>query len=158
MRRTLQIYSIVAALAFVGFNVSAQETPRDTTTTHSKSRLKRHMKNEMKHDTTGAMEAPDNTGKNKRDRGGATLTPGDQSNDPQDLEITRKIRSEIIDQDGMSVNARNIKIITVGGRVTLRGPVNTEEEKQRIAEIAAKFANPGSIDNQLEVKHSADRK
>ena len=68
------------------------------------------------------------------------------------METTRKIRQEIIAAKDMSVNARNVKIITANGRVTLRGPVKTEEEKRLIGEIAAKIAQPENVDNQLEVK------
>jgi osmotically-inducible protein OsmY len=52
----------------------------------------------------------------------------------------------------MSVNAQNVKIITVDGRVTLRGPVNTAEEKRLIGEIANRIAHAGNVDNQLEVQ------
>jgi osmotically-inducible protein OsmY len=52
----------------------------------------------------------------------------------------------------MSVNAQNVKIITVDGRVTLRGPVNTAEEKRLIGEIADRIAHSENVDNQLEVK------
>jgi hyperosmotically inducible periplasmic protein len=52
----------------------------------------------------------------------------------------------------MSMNARNVKVITRDGRVTLRGPVNTAEEKRLIGEIAERSASAGNVDNQLEVK------
>jgi osmotically-inducible protein OsmY len=52
----------------------------------------------------------------------------------------------------MSVNAKNVKIITVDGRVTLRGPVKTAEEKRLIGEIADRIARSENVDNQLEVK------
>ena len=52
----------------------------------------------------------------------------------------------------MSVNAKNVKIITKDGQVTLRGPVNTAEEKRLIGEIADRIARSGNVDNQLEVK------
>ncbi|HLP17175.1 MAG TPA: BON domain-containing protein [Bacteroidota bacterium] len=185
MRSKLQLCIIAAALGTLGFTASAQNAPRDKTmqsdsmrglynndvkqdmdlkkkhgsdTTHSRMKMKSHMKHDMDHDTTGARHAPDNTGRNKRDRYDENLTPTDQSNKPEDLELTRKIRAEIIDQEGMSVNARNIKIITVNGRVTLRGPVNSVDEKDRIAEIAGKFATAGHVDNQLEVKNNTDQK
>jgi len=93
-----------------------------------------------------------NTARNARDRDNQTLTPGDQGGTGSDMETTRKIRQEIIAAKDMSVNARNVKIITANGRVTLRGPVKTEEEKRLIGEIAAKIAQPENVDNQLEVK------
>ena len=54
--------------------------------------------------------------------------------------------------ENMSVNARNVKIITLEGRVTLRGPVNTAEEKRLIGEIADRIARSENVDNQLEVR------
>ena len=52
----------------------------------------------------------------------------------------------------MSINAQNVKIITKDGRVTLRGPVNTSEEKRLIGEIANGIAHPENVDNLLDVK------
>ena len=51
----------------------------------------------------------------------------------------------------MSVNARNVKIITADGKVTLRGPVNTQEEKDAIDGIAKNVAGKDNVDNQIEV-------
>jgi osmotically-inducible protein OsmY len=65
---------------------------------------------------------------------------------------TAQIRKEIIAGKNMSVNARNVKIITNKGQVTLRGPVNTAEEKRLIGEIANRIARSENVDNQLEVK------
>jgi hyperosmotically inducible periplasmic protein len=98
--------------------------------------------------------SPDNTAKNQRDRSGQTKTSGDQSNSPADLKITAAIRRAVVKDGGLSMTAKNIKIITAGGRVTLRGPVKTAGEKTRIEQLA-KSAAPGSkIDDQLEVKGS----
>jgi len=97
--------------------------------------------------TTGA----DNTRRNVRDRDSRTLTPLDQGNNQADLDTTAQIRKEIMADSGMTINAENVKIITLNGHVTLRGPVNTAEEKRRIAEIANRIASAGNVDNQLEV-------
>ncbi len=94
----------------------------------------------------------DNTRRNVRDRGTKTLTPLDQGNSVADIATTAQIRKEIIADKGMSVNAKNIKIISNGGKVTLRGPVNTAEEKRLIGEIADRIAHAGNVDNQLDVK------
>ncbi len=80
--------------------------------------------------------AANNSGRNIRDRDSGTLTPLDQGGSHTDVSITTQIRKAILASAGMSVNAQNVKIITVNGRVTLRGPVNTTEEKQTIGEIA----------------------
>jgi sporulation protein YlmC with PRC-barrel domain len=98
---------------------------------------------------------PDNTARNIRDRDDRTLTPLNQGNSTADVATTAQIRKEIIAGKSMSVNARNVKIITINGRVTLRGPVNTAEEKRLIGEIADRIATSGSVDNQLEVKLTA---
>ncbi len=101
---------------------------------------------------TQSATAVDNTERNTRDRDPASKTPLDQGGNKTDTETTAHIRRGIIAEKGMSVNARNIKIITANGMVTLRGPVDTAEEKQRIGEIARNAAPQASVDNQLEVK------
>jgi len=97
-------------------------------------------------------KAPDNTGRNERDRSGETKTSGDQSNSQGDLEITQKIRQAVVKDDGLSMTAKNVKIITAGGQVTLRGPVNSPEEKAKIEQLAKSGAGGANVDNQLEVK------
>ena len=82
----------------------------------------------------------DNTGRNVDDRNGRTLTPLDQGKSKTDVATTTMIRKEITAAKNLSVNARNVKIITNNGRVTLRGPVNTAEEKSLIGDTAARVA------------------
>ena len=53
---------------------------------------------------------------------------------------------------GYTIRGPDVKIITIAGRVTLRGPVNTAEEKRLIGEIADRIARSENVDNQLEVK------
>jgi hypothetical protein len=102
--------------------------------------------------TTNVVTAADNTARNVRDRNNRTLTPLDQGNSAADRDRTAQIRKEILTGKGMSLNARNVKIITIDGQVTLRGPVNTSEEKRLIGEIADRIARSENVDNQLEVK------
>ena len=68
------------------------------------------------------------------------------------MDTTAQIRRGIIAGKNMSVNARNVKIITNKGQVTLRGPVNNADEKRLIGEIAINIAQSENVDNQLEVK------
>ena len=65
---------------------------------------------------------PDNTAINERDRSGETQTSGDQSNSSADLKITQGIRQALMKDGELSTTAKNIKIITDNGQVTLRGP------------------------------------
>jgi osmotically-inducible protein OsmY len=100
---------------------------------------------------TPSQTAPDNTGRNVRDRGGDTLTPGDQSNEKADLNLTQEIRKAIMADESLSTNAKNVKIITANGVVTLRGPVNTPQEKATIEAKAQSIAGANKVDSQLEI-------
>jgi hyperosmotically inducible periplasmic protein len=97
---------------------------------------------------------PDNTATNERDRSGETKTSGDQSNSSADLKTTQAIRQALMKDDGLSMTAKNIKVITSNGQVTLRGPVKTAQEKAKIDQIAKSAAGGARIDDQLEVKES----
>ena len=102
--------------------------------------------------TTNATTEVDNTVRNVRDRSDATLTSSDQGNSKADVDTTAQIRKEINASENMSVSGKNVKIITKDGQVTLRGPVNSAEEKRLIGEIANRISRSGNVDNQLEVK------
>jgi hypothetical protein len=95
---------------------------------------------------------PDNSAVNERDRAGKEVTPIDQGNNKADTETTARIRKAVMDRDGLSVSAQNVKIITTNGRVTLRGPVESEDERRIIQELAVAATSASSVDNQLEVK------
>jgi putative membrane protein len=105
--------------------------------------------------TTPATKNADNTARNVRDRNPGTLTPMDQGSSEADVNTTAQIRKEIIAGKDMSVNAQNVKIITNTGKVTLRGPVNSDAEKRLIGEIADCVAHAENVTNQLEVKSDA---
>jgi hyperosmotically inducible periplasmic protein len=95
--------------------------------------------------------APDNSAQNQRDRDHQTLTPMDQSNKPEDLTITSKIRQAVMKDDQLSTEAKNIKIITIDGAVTLRGPVKTEGERADIVARAAQIAGDANVHSELEI-------
>ena len=102
--------------------------------------------------TNGVGRDADNSGINERDRNTNNLTPGDQGNSPADVELTRKIRNALVMDSTYSTTAKNIKIITVDGKVTLRGPVNSDSEKSGLESLAKNIAGDGNVDDQLEVK------
>ena len=97
-----------------------------------------------------AESAPDNTGRNVRDRGD-TVTSGDQSESKADIATTAKIRQAVVADDSLSTAAHNVKIITANGAVTLRGPVTSDVEKKKIAAMAEQVAGAGKVQNYLEV-------
>jgi len=100
-----------------------------------------------------AQNAPDNTGRNERDQGGATLTPADQSSNEADVELTRRIREAVVADESLSTNAHNIKIITINGMVTLRGPVGSDTERSKIVATAQQLAGKTKVNSQLEIAH-----
>jgi hyperosmotically inducible periplasmic protein len=95
----------------------------------------------------------DNTERNVRDRDDKTLTPTNQGGSAADRDVTAAIRKAIVDNDALSTNAQNVKIVTIAGVVTLRGPVETSEEKAAIAATAEKTSGVKRVDNQLEIKN-----
>jgi hyperosmotically inducible protein len=102
--------------------------------------------------TTTTTKDADNTARNKVDQSTATKTPLDQSNSASDTRITADIRKAVLDDSALSTNAHNVKIITEKGIVTLRGPVNSQAEKDTIEAKAKAVAGVSSVVNQLEVK------
>jgi hyperosmotically inducible protein len=94
---------------------------------------------------------PDNSGRNVRDRDDQNKTTGDQSENEADRTITQNIRRAVTADDSLSTNAKNVKIITNNGTVTLRGPVKSEKEKAEIEAKAKQVAGVKGVDNQLEV-------
>jgi osmotically-inducible protein OsmY len=98
---------------------------------------------------TGQAE-PDNTKKNERDRGD-TLTPLDQGNSSAETIITANVRKGMMDEPSLSFTAKNVKVVTTGTRVTLRGPVKNAAEKTLIASVATRTTGVSDVDNQLEV-------
>lgn len=91
-----------------------------------------------------------NTAVNVRDRDDSTKTPMDQNENKLDIKITADIRRRVVDTK-MSVDAQNVKIITQDGKVTLRGPVDSPDEKAKIEEIATSVAGNDNVDSYLEV-------
>lgn len=98
----------------------------------------------------GDENQPDNTAQNEKDRNEQTTTPMDQGNTEGDLQMTKDIRQSVVGSD-LSFNAKNIKIITNGGRVTLRGVVESKTEHEAILKIVHKHANAAKVTDQLKV-------
>ncbi len=94
----------------------------------------------------------DNTKRNSTEENKNTDTAEKQSNNKDDLALTQKIRQEVVKDGSLSMNAKNIKIIVRDGKVMLRGPVDSQQEKDLIATKAGQIAGKDKIDNQLELK------
>lgn len=123
---------LAISLAMAITNVSAESNSYDRT------------------DTNGSDKTTQDNG-SERDRSDESLTPMDQSNDKRDIELTANIRQLLTQDESLSVNAQNIKVISRGGKVTLRGPVETAQERSKVMAMVQKVAGVNSVDNQLEV-------
>jgi len=95
-----------------------------------------------------AASKPDNSAQNTNQ----SQTAQDQSNVQSDRETTAKIRKAIIADKDLSMYAHNIKIITRNGTVTLKGPVQSDDEKQKVESDVASVVARDNLVDQLTVK------
>ena len=95
---------------------------------------------------------PDNTKTNTRDRSKAEPTADQGKNNVTDRELAQKIRKSIVDDKDLSTYAHNVKVIAQGGKVTLKGPVRSEEEKKTVERKAADVAGPGNVTDEITIK------
>ena len=123
-------FVFIAAAALLGSGVMAAPQPRQD---------------------PGQQSAPDNSKTNKRDRDKSSPTADRQKMNSTDRDLAKRIRSAITDDKSLSTYAHNIKIIAQDGKVTLKGPVRSEEEKSAIEVKATEVAGAGNVINQLEV-------
>ena len=102
-------------------------------------------------DSATQQEAADNTKANAADRNKDAKTPLDQSNDQDAIEVTAGIRRAVVEDSSLSTSAHNIKIVTNGNVVTLRGPVESADEKKRVESLAVKAATGKQVRNELSI-------
>src|SRR4051794_7729588 len=96
--------------------------------------------------------APDNSGVNTRDRAKSQPTADQAKENVPDRELMRRIRKAVVDDKSLSTYAHNVKIIATHGKVTLKGPVNSEEESKTIEAKAKEVAGAENVTNQISVK------
>jgi hyperosmotically inducible periplasmic protein len=97
-------------------------------------------------------QAPDNTKVNERDRAKSQPTADQAKNTLTDREIMQKIRKAVVDDKSLSTYGHNVKIISQHGKVTLKGPVHTDEESKNIEAKAVEVAGTGNVTNMLVAK------
>jgi osmotically-inducible protein OsmY len=105
---------------------------------------------------TGSQAAGDNTKMNQRDRQPSELTADQQKENSSDRELAQKIRQSFVHDKSLSTYAHNVKVIAEDGKVTLKGPVRSEEEKNALAAKAADIAGSSNVENQLNVVPKQD--
>jgi hyperosmotically inducible periplasmic protein len=94
----------------------------------------------------------ENTKQNSSEQNKNTENAEKQSNSKDDLALTQKVRQAVMKDGSLSMNAKNVKIIAQDGKITLKGPVDSQQEKDTIGTKAGEIAGKNKIDNQLEVK------
>lgn len=95
-----------------------------------------------------SAQPPDNSAQNKNQ----SPTADNQSNAQRDRMLVQQVRKAIIADKDLSTYAHNVKVIVANGTVTLKGPVKSDDEKQKIASDASSVAGQDTISNQLTVK------
>lgn len=97
-------------------------------------------------------QAPaDNTKVNTRDREPGAVTSDQQKENAADRDITQKVRRALTKDKTLSSYAHNVKVVTQGGQVTLKGPVRSEDEKRSVEEKATEVAGAGHVTSQLSI-------
>ena len=97
------------------------------------------------------QSAADNTKTNKDQ---IPPTADQQKMNSSDRTITQKIRKSIHQDTSLSTYAHNIKVITQDGKVTLRGPVRSEDEKSNLQAKAVAVAGGDNVTNLLTIAPS----
>jgi hyperosmotically inducible periplasmic protein len=95
--------------------------------------------------------APDNSKINQADRHQSSVTADQQKMSPADRELTRKIRSAIMSDKSLSTYAHNVKIISREGKVTLKGPVRSDDEKAAVLNKASDIAGQQNVIDELQI-------
>lgn len=102
-------------------------------------------------------ENPDNTKTNQRDRVKSEPTSDQAKNNLSDRELMRQIRRALVEDKSLSTYAHNVKVIAQHGKVTLKGPVRSDEEKNTIEQKAIQVAGEGNVTNELTIKPAKNK-
>ena len=95
--------------------------------------------------------AGDNSKVNQRDQSESEATADQQKNNRSDLEITKEIRHALTQDKSLSTYAHNVKVISQNGKVTLKGPVRSDDEKTAVIAKAAQVAGEANINDEMTV-------
>lgn len=96
----------------------------------------------------------DNSKNNKLDSSNLSATADAQKDNESDRTLTQQIRKSVMADKSLSIYAHNVKIVSVGGTVTLNGVVRSNEEKNVVELKAATLAGKGHVVNDLKVAPS----
>jgi osmotically-inducible protein OsmY len=77
---------------------------------------------------------------------------GHDADHTSDREVTRRIRKALTDDNQLTTAAKNVKIDTKEGHVTLRGNVDNDHDKSTVDSYAREVAGNTHVDNQLVIR------
>ena len=150
------VFSMVVAGGLIGCSDrDNQARTIGTTQDEADTRFESDEVRASQRDLNGNQYSSDNTGLNARDQNSANRTADNQAMGGDETEILADIRREIVANDDMSTYAKNVKIIVKDGTVTLRGPVDSLNEKQWIGRTTTARARNFRVINQLEVREQS---
>lgn len=69
-----------------------------------------------------------------------------------DVEVTRKIRENLMADGSLSTAAQNVQVITLGDTVTLKGVVSNNSEKTKVLDIANRVASAKQVVSEIQVR------
>ncbi|MBL7543298.1 MAG: BON domain-containing protein [Bdellovibrionaceae bacterium] len=98
-----------------------------------------------------AATQPDNTELNKRDQRGRELTADKHGTSEKDIKISAELRQAVVNDKSLSTYAQNIKIITVNGEVTLKGPVKSVQEQRALLSKAKAVGGVAKVHNNTQI-------
>ncbi len=100
-----------------------------------------------------ANEAPkaDNTAQNRGAMQKDAVTAEKEGNGKNQVAILAEVRKSIMAEKDLSMDAKNVKILYSKGLVTLRGPVDSVDEKAKVEEIAKGCGGVSAVKNMLTV-------
>jgi hyperosmotically inducible periplasmic protein len=149
-RSALRRVAACVLLGLVGASPLALAQQSDTRSGADTGTRRRQMERPMPGQvraTNGMVTHGDNTGKNAE----AGPTADQQNNTKRDVELTAQIRRAVVSDKSLSTSAHNVKIISISGVVTLKGPVRSLDEKKAVTEKASQIAGAGNVRDELSI-------
>lgn len=96
-------------------------------------------------------EKGDNTARNKGHKEKSAVNAADAGNSKSDINLAKDIRKKIVKDKSLSSYAKNAKVIVKDSHVTLKGPVRSGEEKDKLVNAAKACAGDNNVADELEV-------
>ena len=101
--------------------------------------------------SVNAQTPADDTKVKARDRAKGAVTADQQKENATDRQVAKRIRQSLMNDKSLSTYAHNVKVVSQGGQVTLKGPVRSEEEKRSVEAKAIEIAGVGHVTNEISI-------